>query len=227
MAYLLASRGRDPVLEALRRAIVRGKLPSGGRIIERDVAAELGVSRTPVREALARLQREGLVSAVAGRQRNLLKVAPFTARELQQASAATAALESIGAAVAASQPRARRLLLAGELDALLDSVAKELTPAAGSFGRALEHDERFHRMLADHFLEVPIAACLESVRTSVYRYVWAFSPKTGVSATHFKAEHVPIVSALRRGDATGVCSALHANWSGFATRVTPLLEDAL
>src|SRR5688500_3198653 len=226
MAYLPLSSAGEPVLDALRRAIVRGKLPSGGRIIERDVAADLGVSRTPVREALARLQREGLVRAVAGRQRNLLQVAPFTVRELQQASAATAALENIGAAVAASQPRTRRLLLARQLDAVLDSVAKEMIPARGSFARALELDERFHRMLADDFLEVSLASCLESVRTNVYRYVWTFSPKTGVSAAQFKTEHATIVTALRRGDVAGVCSALQANWSAFATRVAPLLEDA-
>lgn len=225
MAYVTMSPNRDPVLQTLRAAIVRGQIGPGGRIIERDVAAALGVSRTPVREALARLQRDGLITAVAGRQRNLLEVAPMTVRELQQVTAATAALEGIGAATATSQSKATRLVLAKQLDAVLDSVAKEMTSARGSFARALELDERFHRMLADDFLEPSVAACLETARTHVYRYVWMFSPKTGVSAALFRAEHAPMVAALRKGDGTAVCAALQANWSEFSTRITPFLGD--
>jgi DNA-binding GntR family transcriptional regulator len=220
------TRNGDNVLEALRRGIVTARLTPGSRVIEREVAAELGVSRTPVREALARLEREGLVTAVPGRQRSLLQIAPLTVRELRQVSAATAALEGIGAAEATSQPKAVRLALGKELDSVLESVAREMTPGGGSFARALELDERFHRMLADDFLEPSVAACLESARSHVYRYVWMFSPKTGVSAARFKSEHAPIVAALRRGNARAVCAALEANWSGFATRISPFLEDA-
>jgi DNA-binding GntR family transcriptional regulator len=225
MAYRKVIQNGDTVLEILRRAIVTARLSPGARIIERDVAAELGVSRTPVREALTRLEREGLVTAIPGRQRSLLQIAPLTVRELRQASAATAALEGIGAAEATSQRRADRLILARQLDSLLDSVAKEMAPDGGSFARALELDERFHRMLADHFLEPSMAACLESARSHVYRYVWMFSPKTGVTAARFKSEHAPIVAALRRGDAAAVSTALEGNWSAFATRIAPFLED--
>jgi DNA-binding GntR family transcriptional regulator len=225
MAYRKVIQNGDTVLEILRRAIVTARLSPGARIIERDVAAELGVSRTPVREALTRLEREGLVTAIPGRQRSLLQIAPLTVRELRQASAATAALEGIGAAEATSQRRADRLILARQLDSLLDSVAKEMAPDGGSFARALELDERFHRMLADHFLEPSMAACLESARSHVYRYVWMFSPKTGVTAARFKSEHAPIVAALRRGDAAAVRTALERQWSGFATRIAPFLED--
>jgi DNA-binding GntR family transcriptional regulator len=226
MAYRNDSGNGDSVLETLRRAIVTARLTPGARIIERDVAAELGVSRTPVREALSRLEREGLVTAVPGRQRSLLQIAPLTVKELRQASAATAALEGIGAAEATSQRKADRLILARQLDSVLSSVAKEMAPEGGSFARALELDERFHRMLADDFLEPSMAACLESARSHVYRYVWMFSPKTGVTAARFKSEHGPIVAALRRGDAAAVRTALEGNWSGFATRIAPFLEDA-
>ncbi|HET6362664.1 MAG TPA: GntR family transcriptional regulator, partial [Gemmatimonadota bacterium] len=209
-----------------RRAIVTARFMPGARIVERDVAAELGVSRTPVREALSRLEREGLLTAVPGRQRSLLQVAPLTAREMRQASAATAVLEGIGASEATSQRKSDRLILANQLDSVLDSVAKEMAPEGGSFARALELDERFHRMLADDFLEPSMAACLESARSHVYRYVWMFSPKTGVTAARFKSEHAPIVAALRRGDAAAVRTALEGQWSGFAIRIAPFLEEA-
>jgi DNA-binding GntR family transcriptional regulator len=225
MAHRNVSGNGDSVLEVLRWAIVTARYMPGTRIVERDVAAELGVSRTPVREALTRLEREGLLTAVPGRQRSLLQVAPLTAREMRQASAATAALEGIGAAEATSQRKADRLTLARRLDSVLDSVAKEMAPEGGSFARALELDERFHRMLADDFLEPSMAACLESARSHVYRYVWMFSPKTGVTAARFKSEHAPIVAALRRGDAAAVRTALEGQWSGFATRIAPFLEE--
>lgn len=225
MAYQNAGNG-DSVLQVLRRAIVTARLTPGTRIIERDVAAELHVSRTPVRDALARLEREGLVTAVPGRQRRLLQIAPLSVRELRQTSAATAALEGIGAAEAASRRKADRLALAGELDSVLDTAAEEMASEGGSFARALELDERFHRMLADDFLEPSVAACLESARSHVYRYVWMFSPKSGVDAARFQSEHAPIVAALRRGDATAVRAALEGNWSGFATRIAPFLEHA-
>jgi DNA-binding GntR family transcriptional regulator len=225
MVHLKLRPDQDSVFETLRRAIVRGEIPPGGRIIERDAAAELGVSRTPIREAIARLQRDRLISPVAGRQRNLLQVAPLTLRDLQQASAATAALEGIGARAAASQPVSDRRTLADQLDTVLDSTAREVTRADGAFAHALELDERFHRMLTDDFLERSVAGCLESARTHVYRYVWMFSPKTRVGASRFKAEHAPIVEALRRGDAGDVCAAVEANWSGFSTRIAPFLAD--
>jgi DNA-binding GntR family transcriptional regulator len=225
MEHLKRRLHQDPVFTSLRRAIVRGQLPAGSRIIERDVAADLGISRTPVREAFARLQRDGLISAVPGRQRNLLEVAPLTVRELRQMSAATAALEGIGASEATSQPTAARRSLASQLDALLDSAVKELSSPEGSFARALDLDERFHRLLADDFLEPSTSRCLESARTHVYRYIWMFSRKTGVSAADFKAEHAPMVAALRKGDVAAVCAALQANWSRSATRITEFLED--
>ena len=225
MAYRNITGNGSSVLEVLRRAIVTAQLMPGARIIERDVAAELGVSRTPVREALTRLEREGLLTAVPGRQRSLLQIAPLTARALRQASAATAALEGIGAAEATLQRKADRLILARQLGSVLDSVVKEMGPEGGSFARALELDERFHRLLADDFLEPSMAACLESARSHVYRYVWMFSPKTGVTAARFQAEHAPIVAALRRGDVAVVRDALERNWSGFATRIAPFLEE--
>jgi DNA-binding GntR family transcriptional regulator len=101
-----------------------------------------------------------------------------------------------------------------------------MAPEGGSFARALELDERFHRLLADDFLEGSVAACLESARFHVYRYVWMFSPKTGVSTAQFKSEHAPMVAALRKGDASAVRTALEGNWSGLATRIAPFLEDA-
>lgn len=210
------------VYDELKTAIVRCQLPGHSRLIERDIAEDLGVSRTPVREAFLRLQRDGLLRAVPRRQRTLLEVTPLSARELRQTSAATGTLEAIGASEAAAQPRQVRLPLANELEGLLGAAEKEMARSV-TFARALELDERFHHQLVDGFLAPSLKASLDAIRTLVYRYTWAFSRKSGVSGAQFRAEHAPMVAALRAGDAAAVAAALIANWSGFASRILPLL----
>lgn len=212
------------VYQTLKRRILRAQLPPHSRLIEREIADSLSVSRTPVREALARLEHDGFLRAVAGRQRSLLEVTPLTARELRQTSAATAALEGIGAAEAASQPDKARLKLAAQLTSLIDDAAREIGNTSGSFARALELDERFHRTLADKFLEPALKASVEVVRAHVYRYTWTFSRGSGVDVRRFRAEHLPIIRALRAGNGNAIQNSLRANWSGFAARILPFLE---
>jgi DNA-binding GntR family transcriptional regulator len=211
--------------QELRRSILRARRLPGSRITEREVAAELGVSRTPVREALARLQREGLVVPIAERRRNLFEVAPLSLRELRQTSAATSALEGIGAAAAAVLAPQARVDLARQLESLLDSASDEMSSPTGSFGRALDLDELFHRTLVDGHLEPPLVGWLDAARTHVYRYVWMYSPKSRVSAARFRSEHAPMVTAVREGDAAALRAALEANWLAFATRIEPFLLE--
>src|SRR4051812_29285735 len=68
----------EQVYARLRDLIVQGLLSPGSRIIETEIAGRLGVSRTPVREALQRLQQEGFVTGNPGAQQSRLTVAPLT-----------------------------------------------------------------------------------------------------------------------------------------------------
>ncbi|MCF0230248.1 MAG: GntR family transcriptional regulator, partial [Parasporobacterium sp.] len=70
---------RDIVFRTLREAIITGELKSGERLMEIKLANELGVSRTPVREAIRKLELEGLVKMTA---RKGAEVAPINARDL-------------------------------------------------------------------------------------------------------------------------------------------------
>src|SRR5437879_5760201 len=72
-----------PVYDSLRSLIVRGQLAPGARIPEVDVASRLGVSRTPVRAALQRLEREGYVVASPTQQARM-SVAPLTQQDVQE-----------------------------------------------------------------------------------------------------------------------------------------------
>ena len=90
----------DRVLVALREAITSGRLPADARIKQEQIAAELGVSRTPVREALVLLEQEGLVRLVP--RRGAL-VQGFTAADVRELYELRELLEPAAAALATAR----------------------------------------------------------------------------------------------------------------------------
>ena len=82
MAYANPLTRREAVLNHLRQEIVRGVLPSGTVIKDAEVAARLGVSITPVREAIAQLAVEGLIDIAPNRTRHVTQVTQKNALEL-------------------------------------------------------------------------------------------------------------------------------------------------
>ena len=91
---------RDVVFNTLRSAIITGKLPPGERLMEIKLANELGVSRTPVREALRKLEKEGLVITTA---RKGAEVAPINERDLKEVLEIRKSLESLACQLAAQK----------------------------------------------------------------------------------------------------------------------------
>src|SRR4051812_23147101 len=91
----------DQVYARLRDLIVQGSLAPGSRIVETEIASRLGVSRTPVREALQRLQQEGFVHGAPGAQQSRLTVAPLTRDDVNELLDVVGALEGVGARRAA------------------------------------------------------------------------------------------------------------------------------
>src|ERR1700712_1744909 len=88
------------VIPALREAIVGNLMPPGARLTETALAASLGVSRTPVREAFAQLEREGLVTVVA---RMGVFVREVSERDVEETYTVRAALESLAVELATAR----------------------------------------------------------------------------------------------------------------------------
>src|SRR5213075_2563207 len=105
----------EQVYARLRDLIVQGLLSPGSRIIETEIASRLGVSRTPVREALQRLQQEGFVTGSPGSQQSRLTVAPLTGTDVHELLSIVGALEGLGAYEAASLDESRRRVLVADL----------------------------------------------------------------------------------------------------------------
>src|SRR5262245_58421463 len=108
----------EQVYTRLRDLIVQGLLSPGSRIVETEIATRLGVSRTPVREALQRLQQEGYVMGSPGAQQSRLTVAPLTRDDVYELLNIVGALEGMGARGAGSLPSSERHALARELRSL-------------------------------------------------------------------------------------------------------------
>src|SRR5437867_8873479 len=114
----------DQVYARLRDLIVQGSLAPGSRIVETEIASRLGVSRTPVREALQRLQQEGFVMGAPGAQQSRLTVAPLTRDDVHELLDITGALEGLGARRAAGLDAAERRALAKKLRTLNQDFAR-------------------------------------------------------------------------------------------------------
>src|SRR5918992_386885 len=114
--------------DQLRELIVWGRLAPGSRIVESEIADRLGVSRTPARSALHRLQQEGYVIAVnRGKERRLI-VAPLTQDDARELFHIVGQLEGLAARSAAELPPTRRAEVAArlrELNRELGDVARK------------------------------------------------------------------------------------------------------
>jgi len=127
------------VATRLRDAILSGRLQDGDRIVERDVAAELQISRGPIRDALKQLEHEGLVELLPRRG---ARVATLTAQEATEVLAIRSALE----------PLAVEMMLErgdSELLAPLEECVKRLRAASneGQWSALVSLDMEFHEMI--------------------------------------------------------------------------------
>jgi DNA-binding GntR family transcriptional regulator len=185
----------ERVAHLLRDAILRGETPPGARLGEAELAARLGVSRTPVREALPRLAAEGLVEIVPNRG---ARVTAWTAGELRGVFDVRAAVEPRLTALAV--PR----LAPEDLDALDELAGRMLavgTPGPGQDLEALVPLNRaFHERLvtlADH--PALAAALAAAVRAPIVRR--NFHAYDDASLRRSLAHHAEIAAAARAADA--------------------------
>ncbi|MBO2438453.1 GntR family transcriptional regulator [Actinomadura nitritigenes] len=135
----------DVVYRRLRDLIVAGRYMPGERLTELSVSAALEVSRTPVREALRRLEGDGLVE---GTGRGVV-VNALTPERLGHAYEVRAALEALTAELAADRQRAGRVPPADLDDLERHAVLLEEVTAAGDLDRAIGLNRGFHRGIAE------------------------------------------------------------------------------
>jgi DNA-binding GntR family transcriptional regulator len=189
----------ESVYQHILEALLARTLPSGSELSEVDLAAELGVSRTPVHEALRRLAADGLVERLAHRR---ARVAHFTRQDILDIYEMRRVLES------AAVERAAKHLDSEQL-AALRSAADALTDnARGWTSRALDFDLRFHNVLA-------AATGNERLRAEIVKYrhlVRAFCRMSGTAELReAMCEHRLILEALEARDPAAARRAMTAH----------------
>lgn len=188
----------------LRRRILNAELPAGSRLVETTLAADLGVSRATLREAVRDLANEGLVEIVP---RRYSVVTRMSAEDALDVCYARAALEV--AAVRAMGRRAREALADP-----LDRVLAELSDAArsGDVGAIVEVDTRFHGLLvrASGLRRLPeLWAAMNSQMGALIR---ASIDRQHMDLVEIRARHVPVRDAVVTGTARQAELALYDHY---------------
>ena len=185
----------ESVYRQLRELIVSGVYRAGDRLPEVSLSTALAVSRTPVREALRRLESDGLVQG-SGRG---VTVTAMSTPELQHAHAVRGALEALTAELAADRQRAGRLAPAALADLETQAGQLERVTAAGDLEQAADLNRRFHlgiAELAGNPIAVQILDRLWNQLTVSARASLAPSERPDAVA----AEHRELLAAITRGD---------------------------
>ena len=198
-SILRAPLGEQVYLQLLQR-IERGQLPTGTKLRDASIASELGVSRTPVREAMLRLVREGVLAAEAGRG---FRLTPMTPGELGEIGSILAALEPL-AFDQTPDPTPDQLGRLGD-------VVRRLEQTRGDIAACVELDEQFHRVLLEGCSNRRLIALIVTLRRGLRRYLHHYLQHGGrVSLSTL--QHSRITEALGKGDRTGARQLLERKW---------------
>ncbi len=181
--------------EHIKRRIIRLEILPGAAFTEAQVAAELGLSKTPVREALAQLRRERLVEIDF---RSGCRAAPVTLKDTMELTAFRGLLEGEAASLAAS--RLADIAHLRALEKLCQSSYHEMDPA--SVDEFLERNTEFHCTVAHAGGNERLASILEEVLHQLERLfrIGLLYTSRAIEIVH---EHEDLLAAIKAGDAEG------------------------
>jgi DNA-binding GntR family transcriptional regulator len=198
--------------DAVREMIMLGELPVGTRIRQRELAAELRVSRTPMREALSKLASEGLIGTDPSGQAIVCRP---SVQELEELYEIRELLEGMAAAHAAAHRRPEDVARLRRIVANLDHAA--------SADEWVRLNAEFHSALYALAGRAELARMIDSLRIRTELYV-----RILVEAGHSEAaqqDHRDIVEALETGDKEAVRSLVHKHLRRTRDRVAAVIRQ--
>ncbi|MBC8087107.1 MAG: GntR family transcriptional regulator [Phycisphaerae bacterium] len=209
--------------DQLRELIVHGRLAPGTRIIESDIADRLGISRTPTRSALHRLQQEGYVAIVERTKERRLAVAPLTQSDAMELFQIVGQLEGMAARAAAERPEVDRIDLVARLRVLNDelSSAGKATPAEPS--RLFDLDTAFHRVYVEAGAGPRLLALHDAIKPQAERYARLYVNSLVEEIATSVAEHETINQSIEAGEPDAAGQAVENNWRNAARRLSRVI----
>lgn len=200
---------RDLAYQRLRTAILSGALAPGDPVRIDELADQLALSRTPVREALARLRDEGLVHT---RPRSGTRVSPLRLDEARQALAVISAMHELAVRSAVAMLEERHLKQLAQAAQRFEEAVK-----AGDHERAIDADDEFHGVFVS-------AAGNGPLRETIVRFMpllrRAEALRFGtLPGRRSFAAHRRILAAARRGDPEAAAQATRINWASLTEQI--------
>jgi DNA-binding GntR family transcriptional regulator len=176
----------------LRRLIMRGELAPGERLVEERLGQQLGLSRTPIREALHRLEQEGLLLK---RPRGGYEVRPLTPEEVEEAVGVRGVLEGYAGELAARRAPPKVIKeLERNLEQFEDALARQ------DESRLVELNTRYHELLYQAASSTLLHHMLSELQEEVERISRAIM--MNMQAGHWSVnDHRAVVEAIKAGDA--------------------------
>ena len=193
---------RDVVFHTLRDSILKGELETGERLMEIHLANKLGVSRTPIREAIRMLEQEGL--AVTYPRRGA-QVAKMTEKDLQDVLEIRDALDELAAKSAIKN-------ITPEAISELKETMTAFKEAAyrGDIREVAAADEKFHNIIYQAADNPKLLVIIHNLKEQMYRYRYEYV-KDNANYERILKEHEEIILGLEKKDAGYVRERMHAH----------------
>lgn len=183
---------REMVYEELKMQILKGSIIPGTRMMEVELAEEMGVSRTPIREAIRKLEKEGLVTI---EPRRGAYASMISTEDMVEILEVRQDLEGLAAFFAADR------MTKSQMDELRE-VSNSYNEAVrqGNMEAMIKHDTRFHHIIVESCRNKILVQMIEQLQELVlrFRYIYYDNFKR---AENMPEEHEAIVAAISEGDA--------------------------
>ena len=182
---------REMVYEELKIQILTGAIVPGTRMMEVDLAEEMGVSRTPIREAIRKLEKEGLVTIEPRRGAYASRI---STQDMVEILEVRQDLEGLAAFFAATRMKD------DEMDELRKIAARyNEAVAAGSMQDMIRYDTQFHRLIVDSCNNKILVNMVEQLQELVLRFRYIYYDNFR-RAENMPEEHREIIEAIESGD---------------------------
>ena len=207
---------RDVVFQTLREAILKGDLRPGERLMELQLAAKLGVSRTPIREAIRMLEQEGLAVTIP---RKGAEVARMTEKDMEDDLQIREALDDLAVQVACDK------ITQEQLERLMATMKNfELAVQAGDLSKIVAYDVEFHDVIYEATDNPKLVILLSNLREQIYRYRVEYL-KEKENYPMLIVEHEEIVQALKQKNKERVADAMRNHIRNQAEVVKNIIRE--
>lgn len=207
---------RDVVFQTLREAILKGDLRPGERLMELQLAAKLGVSRTPIREAIRMLEQEGLAVTIP---RKGAEVARMTEKNMEDVLQIREALDDLAVQVACDK------ITQEQLENLMAAMKNFKNAVhAGDLKKIVAFDVEFHDIIYEATDNPKLVILLSNLREQIYRYRVEYL-KEKENYPMLVREHEEIVEALKQKNKERVVEAMRSHIRNQAEVVKNIIRE--